>query len=128
MSRIRTKYLECGSAAAAFVSKAAAALPHSKCSVEIVTEGIREIYDVLKNVGFGFGSGFSLTHPIFSELRCTVWASCRVPAHAFEAKDSAILMDIPCGLGKESALSSSGICCFKNVPECHWVFRRTIIA
>jgi hypothetical protein len=37
MSRIRTKYLECGSAAAAFVSKAAAALPHSKCSVEIVT-------------------------------------------------------------------------------------------
>jgi hypothetical protein len=37
MSRIRTQYLECGSAAAAFVSKAAAALPHSKYSVEIVT-------------------------------------------------------------------------------------------
>jgi hypothetical protein len=37
MSRIRTKYLECGSAAAAFKTKAAAALPHSKCSVEIVT-------------------------------------------------------------------------------------------
>jgi hypothetical protein len=37
MSRIRTKYLECGSAAAAFETKAAAALPHSKCSVEIVT-------------------------------------------------------------------------------------------
>jgi hypothetical protein len=48
MLRIRTKYLECGSAAAAFVSKAAAALPHSKFSVDIVT-----VLPVLRQIQMG---------------------------------------------------------------------------